>query len=384
MTTRSTTSPATTRGGSGAGDILTKRALNRALLERQMLLRRWQMPAAEAIERLVGMQAQVPNNPYFALWSRLDGFQPDELSQLITDRAAVRTPVLRTTIHLVTARDALLLSPLLLPVLARVLKSTPFGKGTVDIDTAALLAAGRAHLEAQPRTIKELGRLLHERWPDHDPTNLAYVIHYRLPLVQIPPRGVWGASMQATWTTVEAWLGRPFDPDPSVDEVVLRYLAAFGPASTSDVRTWSGLTGLREVIERLRPRLHTYRDEQGKELFDLPDAPLPDPETPAPPRFLPEYDNLFLSHADRARIVSPHHRQSLATANGVGPGPFLVDGFIAGTWRLTTTKTTATLLLSPLDPLPIQDQHALAAEAAHLLTFAAPTLAHDMQFRDGD
>ncbi|MGH2559333.1 MAG: winged helix DNA-binding domain-containing protein [Thermomicrobiales bacterium] len=380
MTTPTSTKPVAARTRTGAGDILTKRALNRALLDRQMLLRRWQMSAAEAIERLVGMQAQVPNNPYFALWSRLDGFQPDELSQLITDRAAVRTPVLRTTIHLVTARDALLLSPLLLPVLARVLESTPFGKGTVDIDTAALLAAGRALLEAQPRTIKELGRLLHERWPDHDPTNLAYVIHYRLPLVQIPPRGVWGASMQATWTTVEAWLGRPLDSAPSVDEVVLRYLAAFGPASTSDVRTWSGLTGLREVIERLRPRLRTYRDEQGKELFDLPDASLPDLETPAPPRFLPEYDNLFLSHADRARIVSPHHRQRLATANGVGPGAFLVDGFIAGAWRLTTTKTTATLHLKPLDPLTPSARDALTEEAIRLLTFSAPDHGHDIQF----
>ncbi|MGH2530828.1 MAG: winged helix DNA-binding domain-containing protein [Thermomicrobiales bacterium] len=374
------TKPATTRGKTGAADVLTKRALNRALLERQMLLRRWQMPAAEAIEHLVGMQAQEPNNPYFALWSRLDGFQPADLSQLILDRAAVRTPVMRTTIHLLTARDCLTLNPLLLPVLARVLRSTPFGKGTADVDVEALMAVGRKLLDDQPRTIKELGALLHEQWPDHKPTDLAYVIHYRLPLVQIPPRGVWGATKQATWTTVEAWLGRPLDPDPSVDEVVLRYLSAFGPASTSDVRTWSGLTGLREVIERLRPPLRTFRDEQGRELFDLPDAPWPDPETLAPPRFLPEYDNLFLSHADRARIITPDHRQRLATANGVGPSTFLVDGFIAGTWRLTTTKTTATLLLDPLEPLAVQGRVALAEEGARLLTFAAPGLAHDIQF----
>jgi hypothetical protein len=359
--------------------VLSTRALNRALLERQMLLRRQSMPAVEVIERLVGMQAQEPYDPYFALWTRLEGFQPDELSRLLIDRTAVRSPLLRTTIHLVTARDCLTLSPLLLPVLARVLKSTPFGKGTADVDADALMAAGRAILEEQPRTLKELGALLHERWPDYDPKNLAYVIHYRLPLVQIPPRGVWGATKQATWTTTESWLGRPLAPDPSVDEVVLRYLAAFGPASTSDVRTWSGLTGLREVMERLRPQLRTFRDERGRELFDLPDAPLPDPETAAPPRFLPEYDNLFLSHADRARLVAEDHRRQLATANGVGPGTFFIDGFVAGTWRIAATKTAATLRLKPLVPLAPEDRNELIEEGARLLTFAHPSLAHDVE-----
>jgi hypothetical protein len=374
--------PAATTGGRGAGDVLSRRALNRALLARQMLLRRREMPAERAIEHLVGMQAQVPLNPYFGLWTRLEGFQPDELARMITDRSAVRSPLLRTTIHLVTARDCLTLSPLLQPVLERTLKSTAFGKGTTGVDSVALLAAGRAALEETPRTLTELGRLLHDRWPDRDPTHLAYTIHYRLPLVQVPPRGVWGASKQATWTTVETWLGRPLDPTPSLDEVVLRYLAAFGPASAADVRTWSGLAGLREVVERLRPGLRAFRDDQGRELFDLPDAPRPDPDTPAPPRFLPEYDNLFLSHADRSRIVADEDRQRLATANGVGPGTFLADGFIRGTWRIVSSKSTATLRIDPLHPLSSQDRDALTEEGVRLLEFAASSQEHDIQFVD--
>jgi hypothetical protein len=329
------------------------------------------MPASDAIEHLVGMQAQEPNDPYVGLWSRLAGFDPDELSRLLVERRAVRTPVLRTTIHLLTARDSLTLCPLLLPVLARTLKNTAFGRGAAGMDIEALLTAGRALLEEKPRSVKELGTLLQGQWPDRKPADLAYNIHYLMALVQVPPRGVWGARHQATWTTVEAWLGQSLDSEPSVDEVVLRYLAAFGPASAADVRTWSGLTGLREVLDRLRPRLVTFRDARGRELFDLPDAPRPDPETPAPPRFLPVYDNVFLSHADRSRIVADEHRAWLMGGNGIGPATFLVDGFVRGTWRITSDKSTATLLLGPIEPLSDRDRDALAEEGARLLAFAA-------------
>jgi hypothetical protein len=385
MPQRSSKNAGTARGGREPADVLSRRALNRALLDRQLLLGRRTMPAAEAIEHLVGMQAQVPGNPYVALWSRLEGFQPDELSRLIADRSAVRSPLLRTTVHLVTARDCLILSPLTLPVLARTLKATPFGRGVAGMEVEALLAAARALLEDAPRTMGDLGKLLHARWPDRAPVDLAYAVHYLMPLVQVPPRGLWGASHQATWTTVESWLGRALDPDPTPDDLVLRYLAAFGPASTSDVRTWSGLTGVREVVDRLRPRLRTFRDERGRELFDLPEAPLPDPETPVPPRFLPEYDNVFLSHADRGRIVSEDHRRRLASANGVGPGPFLIDGFIGGTWKIDSTRTAATLVVAPLEPLAAPDREALAEEGARLLAFAAADAGtHDIRFQSAE
>jgi hypothetical protein len=341
------------------------------LLERQLLLRRHALTAAAAIEHLVGMQAQEPLQPYTGLWSRLEDFQPAELAELLTNRDAVRSPLMRTTVHLVSASDSLTLYPLMRDVLVRTLKNTPFGKATAGLEPAPLEEAGRRLLEERPRAISELGRLLHEQWPNYAPKDLAYVIHYRLPLVQIPPRGVWGQRMQSTWTTLEHWLEQPLDPEPSLENVVLRYLAAFGPATTSDIRTWSGLTGLREVMERLRPQLRTFRDEHGRELFDLPDAPLPDPETPAPPRFLPEYDNALLSHADRTRIVSDEHRKGLQTANGVGPNTFLIDGFVRGVWRINQDRDRAVLILDPLEPLSKQERLELEEEGARQLAFAA-------------
>jgi hypothetical protein len=381
MPTRTPPNTITARSGSGPGDVLSRRALNRATLERQLLLRRWEMPTADAIEHLVGMQAQAPNAPYVSLWARLDGFRHDELIQLITERRAVRAPLMRATVHLVTARDCLALRPLTQPVLVRNFSGQSFARDLAGADIEAIMAAGRALLEERPRTRAELGPLLGERWPDRDATSLAYAISYLVPLVQVPPRGIWGMSGEAAWATVEAWLGRALDRDPSPDEMVMRYLAAFGPATVKDIQTWSSLTRLREVIERLRPRLATFRDEHGNELFDLPDAPRPDPDTPAPPRFLPEYDNILLSHADRSRIIIDGRRVPLFPGNGGSLGTVLVDGFFRGTWKITRHHDTALLTIEPFEVLPKQDRSTLAEEGARLLAFAAADAqAHDIQF----
>ncbi len=351
---------------------LSLRELNRATLARQLLLRRWKMSADEAIEHLVGMQAQAPNPSYLGLWTRLEGFRSDELACLILDRRAVRIALMRNTVHLVTARDFLALRPLLQPVFDRGLYANRANRAGIEgVDIEALVAAARTLLEERPRAAKELGELLREWWPDRDPASLARAIRHLMPLVQVPPRGVWGKSGQTTHTTAEVWLGHPLDPDPSLDEMVVRYLGAFGPATVKDVQTWSGLTRLGEVTDRILPRLRTFRDEHGQDLFDLPDAPRPDPDTPAPPRFLPEFDNLILSHADRTRIIANDHRKAIASKNGMVPATVLVDGFVRGTWKTERTRGKVTLAIEPFEPLPKMDRDALAAEGERLIRFLA-------------
>jgi hypothetical protein len=358
------------RGREGAHDVLGPRELNRATLERQLLLRRRKLSAVEAIEHLVGMQAQAPAPPYVGLWTRLEDFHPDDLKRLILERRAVRIALMRNTVHLVSARDCLAMRPLMQPVFDRTLYSTRANRANLEgVDIEALVAAGRALLEERPRTAKELGKLLQEQWPEHDPASLARAIRHLVPLVQVPPRGLWGKSGPAAHTTAEAWLGRPLDPASSLEETILRYLGAFGPATVKDVQTWSGLTRLGEVIERVRPRLRIFRDERGKELFDVPDAPMPDPDTQAPPRFLPEFDNLILSHADRTRVIAEEYRKAIASKNGMVPASVLVDGFVRGTWKTERSRGKATLEVKPFEPLAKEDRDALAEEGERLIRF---------------
>ncbi len=257
-------------------------------------------------------------------------------------------------------------------VLTRSFSGTPFARNIEGVPIEELLALGRALLSERPRTRAELGPLLAERWPGRDPDSLAYANTYLTPLVQVPPRGLWGDRGPAAWTTVEAWLGERLDSAAAPDDAVIRYLAAFGPATVADVRTWSGLAGLGDVIERLRTRLRTFRDEQGRELLDLPDAPLPDPDTPAPPRFLPEYDNVLLSHADRARIVPGGRQPPLFAGDGGVRGSVLVDGFVAGTWRIERNEDGAMLRIKPFERTSRADGAAVIEEGERLLGFAVP------------
>ncbi len=357
--------------------MLGRRALNRTLLERQLLLRRRRVAVPTAVEHLVGLQAQVPRDPYVALWSRLDRFRPQRLAGPFAERRAVRMGLLRATLHLVTARDALSLRPILEPVMQRTLYGqSPFGRALAGLDVAELMAFATRLLEERPRTRAELVPALAERWPGHDAAQLSYAAMYLLPLVQVTPRGIWGRTGPSAFTTVEHWLGRPLEPAREPDEMVMRYLAAFGPATPGDVRSWSGLAGMREVLERLRPRLRAFRDERGRELFDVPDAPLPDPETPAPVRFLPEYDNALLGHDDRARIVAPETK----TWTEIGWGMVLADGFTTARWKMEREKDSATLRVEPFRTVTRDEGAAIAAEGERLLEFlAADTGRRDLQ-----
>ncbi|HEU5160682.1 MAG TPA: winged helix DNA-binding domain-containing protein [Streptosporangiaceae bacterium] len=361
-------------------DVLGRRALNRALLARQLLLERRRMPAVAAIEHLAGMQAQHPTAPYVGLWTRLAGFEHAELARLLTERAVVRIALMRSTIHLVSARDCLALRPVIQPGLDRALKGT-FGRSLDGVDMADLAATGRALVEERPRTFNELGESLAERWPGRDPLALAMAVRTSVPLAQLPPRGVWDAGGVAVHTTTESWLGRPLAGDTAPDEMVLRFLAAFGPATVMDAQTWSGLTRLREVIDRLRPRLRVFVTEDGKELFDLPTAPRPEPGVPAPVRLLPEYDNLLLSHADRTRVMCDAHRGRYMAERGPMRGSVLVDGFFRGLWKIERGRGRATVVVEPYERLTAADAEAVTAEAAALLTFAAAgAREHDVRF----
>ncbi len=326
------------------------------------------------IEHLVGMQAQEPLDPYVGLWTRIERFDPRGLSNLIEQKRAVRGSTLRTTLHLMTARDFLRLRPVLQDVLERAWRSSPFAKDLVGLDLAEVVAAGRERLDAEPLTTAQLAVVLAERWPDRVPNSLAYASRFLLPIVQVPPRGLWGQKAAPKALTVESWLGQPLGTETAPDDAVLRYLAAFGPATVADIRIWSWLTGLRAVVERLRPRLRTFRDEAGRELFDVEDGLLVDPDVPAPIRFLPQYDNIFLSHDDRSRILI----ERMTVPDLIWKGGVLVDGFISGAWRIRRVKDRATMTIELVRPVTGAPRVELEEEAARLFGF----LAADVETRD--
>ena len=312
-------------------EVLSDRALNRATLARQLLLGRSPLDPLAAVEHLVGLQAQVPTNPHVALWSRLDGFDTDQLDALLADRQIVRSAALRGTIHLVTAPDCLTIWPLEQPVLEQEMRNhRDFAPLLAEVDLTEPLDWARDFL-SEPRTQPQLKAAFAERFPAFDPAALAFACRNRLALVQVPPRGMWGRSNQVTVATVEAWLGAPLDRTHTVAQLVPRYLAAFGPARPADMVTWSRLKGLAPAFEAVRDQLVEFVDERGRTYFDLADAPRPDPGTPAPVRFLPEYDNVLLSHADRSRFANRDVRL-LYPPGRLGRGHVLVDGMLRATW----------------------------------------------------
>jgi len=342
-------------------EVLSRRRLNRATLARQLLLERATLPPLDAIEHLGGMQSQAPLAPYVGLWTRLRDFRTDELSDLTRTRQVVRLHLMRNTVHLVSAADCLAWRSLFAPLHAAEFRAH-FPRGTDGVDLGRLLRQAERLLDEEPRTRAELGRLLARDWPGAEPSALAYAATHHLPLCQVPPRGIWGTSGRAAWAPVESWLGQPLR-QVGVDRLVLRYLGAFGPATVADFQLWSGLTRLREVVERLP--VQSFQGEAGQVLYDLPEAPRPAADMLAPPRFLPEYDNLLLSHADRTRVIPDDRPVPLPPGNGANVATLRVEGTGLG----TGPARDRSLRVSTFSEVRGDDHEALMAEGAQLCAF---------------
>jgi hypothetical protein len=360
--------------GVGAGgvkfqmaDVLSARELNRATLARQMLLARERVPAAVVVERLCGMQAQEARPPFVGVWTRAEGFARAELHGALHSRDVVRATLLRGTLHLMSGRDYAALRMAIHPVMGDALRV--LGDRAAGLELDQVLPAARRLLDGQPLTFGQLRPLLQAEFPEVNERALGYAVRTHLPLVMLPTGDRWGFPSVASFTLADDWLGLPLSEDPSPEPLVRRYLAAFGPATAADVQAWSGLQGMKGVLDGMRGELRTFRDEGRRELFDLEDALRPGDAVPAPVRFLPEFDNLLLSHANRRRVIADEHRQFVYTKNLRVHATFLVDGVVAGTWKVARTRGRATLTMTPFAPLPRDASKELAAEGESLIHF---------------
>jgi hypothetical protein len=343
--------------------VLTTRELNRTYLHRQLLLARAPRPALDIVEHLVALQGQEPDSPYLSLWARSADFRLEDLTRLLDDRKVVRSALLRGTQHLSSGADYPWLRPSIQPALDRL---SGRGGSLSGLDMEKFTAIAHEVLADGPATRPELSRRLVEAFPGVDAQALTYVVHLRLSLLHPPPSGTWRHRGRVRCVLAEDWLGRPLAAEPATETLVRRYLAAFGPASAKDIQTWSGLTRLGGLLPAMG--LRAVRDEAGTELYDLPDAPLIDPDVPAPVVFLPEFDNAVLGHADRARIIHPGDRPIVMPGWSIVRPTVLVDGFVSAIWTLNGT----TLSIAPFRPLAAADRVAVAEQAERLLAFVLP------------
>jgi hypothetical protein len=347
--------------------ILKLRQLNRATLARQMLLDRERRTVPAGIERLVGLQAQLALAPYVGLWTRLRDFRREVLAGLIEDRTVVKATLMRATLHLFTAEDYVRFRTALKPLLIGAASSIASRRGG-DFDLDKVLKAARRLIGEKPRTFAEISDMLTRLMPGHDVGAMRYAVRTHLPLVQVPVTGGWSFSNKPEFTLAESWIDRPISPEDNLPELVLRYLAAFGPASVTDAQTWLGLK-LKETFEKLKPELQTYRDEGRRELYDLPDLSLPAEDVPAPVRFLPEFDNLLLSHSNRTRVIADEYRSKVYLPGLRVAATILVDGFVRGVWKIEKTKNAAVLVIELFDKLTRRDRAALIEEGEQLVRF---------------
>jgi hypothetical protein len=349
---------------------LTHRDLNRATLARHFLLERSDTPIVDAIEILGGLQAQQTHDPYIALWSRLKGFRHEDLTALIVDRTLNRATTMRGTLHLHTANDLLGYRALVQPFLAQQWKSN-FLKRFGSEDPNAVRKAGIKLLDNGPMTAGALNKVLKEKFPTAEPLALSTLLQLHEVLVQIPPTRIWGNNAAPILTRVENWLPPPRDRPMSKGELTRRYIRAFGPVTVADMATWCRLTKLGREFEAIRDELVTFEDVDGRTLYDFPDAPRPDADTPAPVRFLPLYDNVYLGYDNRRRMLSEATAHLINMFQNFKPA-VLIDGTCNAGWTIADKKGGATLEIEPYRALTRAEQLELEAEGEAFLGFMRP------------
>lgn len=350
---------------------ITRTQLNRATLARQLLLEREKITALGAIERLVAMQAQLARPPYIGLWSRVKGFQREELTALFISRKAVRGTHLRGTLHVMSAKDFARFRGAIQPALNAGMQAILRDRLT-GFDVDSVITAAREVFAKGATGFEPVRQHLIKKFPKGDERAMGYAARLQVPLLQVPDESRFGYASAADFTLAEKWLGAKISSDESPDDLLLRYLAAFGPASVTDAQTWSGLARLRDAFERLRPKLVTFRDERGRELFDLPKAPRPDENAGAPVRFLPEFDNILLGHDDRTRIVADANRKHVYLPGLRVAATLLVDGYVAGTWSVESKKGVTTVVIQPFTKLAKATRDQADEEGASLARFLEP------------
>lgn len=348
---------------------MTLRELNRATLARQMLLARETRPLVKAIEHLLGLQAQLPRPPFTGLWSRLEAFTRADLANAVNKRTVVRGTSMRGTIHLMTAADFLTFRDCLQPSLDLGMRAI-LRERADTLDLPSLLAVARAYF-VQPHTFEDARDHLVSKFPRGDQRAMGYAVRLSVPLVQVPSTDAWAYPAQADFVSAATWLGKPVAACGALGPIVLRYLAAYGPATVKDAQAWTGLPNLDAAFAGLGDTLVTVPGPNGKPLFDLPDAPRPDADTPAPVRFLPEWDSVIVTRADE-RVVAKADRPRVFLPGLRVAALVLVDGMAAASWKVSATSKKATLQIESFKTWPAAIRREVSAEGEALLRFVEP------------
>jgi len=354
---------------------LSTRELNRTLLARQLLLARSSDSVEGVLWRLVALQSQVPQSPHLALWSRVAGYTPDSLNSLAKDRRVVRATAMRATLHTLLSEDYLRFRSALQPAMHKALRGF-FSGSWRQIDLERVRQLGEEFM-ATPHTFAELKAFLEQQELSCLLEAATYAARTHLPLVQIPEGKPWGYTGNPRYVLASRWLGRsPQTDGGALASLVRRYLRAYGPASRQDLEYWTGMGGMREVLEDLRPELAEYVDESGRRLIDLAEAEIVPADAPAPVRLLPEWDSALLGHADRSRILPERYRKAIVRTVGRIMPSVLVDGFVAGIWKITASGQRARLEVTLFAPMPEGARHELEAEAWQLMRALYPAARH--------